>query len=302
MDFKRLTTDIYSHFNRYFKNQPYDLCVYNLPSLIVWTNTVSQHYALERDDMLILYIDYPKVDIERHLIMPVSLNHPLPPEKLVALADEFGFSTYQYIPGEYMVENRSQLASYFKIEEQPEYSDYLYKTKDLAYLRGNKYSKKRNLIHQFEKDFVEKDRVVVEPLVSSKADEYLSFLQEWCDERDCQDDADISLKCEKEAIVKALHNLEKLDFKGLCLRIDGVINAFGVASKLNDRMGILMFEKAFTRVKGLYQYFDRTCARRLFRDFTYINKESDMGIPGITKAKRSYHPVGMTTSYKLTRV
>jgi hypothetical protein len=86
---------------------------------------------------------------------------------------------------------------------------------------------------------------------------------------------------------------------GILIRVDGVVSAFGIASHLTDNMGVLHFEKAFASMKGLYQYFDRECARRLFGNYTYINKESDMGIPGLAKAKKSYHPVMRVKSYKL---
>ena len=64
-------------------------------------------------------------------------------------------------------------------------------------------------------------------------------------------------------------------------------------------MGVLHFEKALSNIKGLYQYFDSECAKRLFKGYKYINKESDMGDPGLAKSKKSYHPVMIVKSYKL---
>jgi hypothetical protein len=64
-------------------------------------------------------------------------------------------------------------------------------------------------------------------------------------------------------------------------------------------MATLQYEKAFGSIKGLYQYFDNACARMLVNGYTYLNKESDMGIPGLTKAKKSYHPLKMVRSVKL---
>ena len=100
--------------------------------------------------------------------------------------------------------------------------------------------------------------------------------------------------------VCALEHMGLLKLKGIILRIDGEVNAFGVAAFPRDDMGSLHFEKADAGIKGLYQYFDRECARRLFHGYTYINKESDMGIPGLAKAKLSYHPAMRVKSYKLT--
>ena len=132
MEFNQLTPDRYQSLKPFFENQPYDLCVYNLPSLIVWTNSVSKHYAGIKDDLLVLYIDYPKVvDIPAHLILPVSREGELRlhPKDLFDLTVSLGFRSCQYVPEAYIKNNDQKIIeSYFKIEEQPEYSDYVYKT------------------------------------------------------------------------------------------------------------------------------------------------------------------------------
>ena len=85
------------------------------------------------------------------------------------------------------------------------------------------------------------------------------------------------------------------------LHLDGRVSAFAVGAGLTPDMGVLHFEKAFTWIKGLYQYVDQLCARTLFSGYPYINKESDMGVPGLQRAKRSYHPLMQVASYALRR-
>jgi signal transduction histidine kinase len=108
------------------------------------------------------------------------------------------------------------------------------------------------------------------------------------------------LKDENQAAINTIENIDLFELDGILLRIDGEINAFGIASRLTENMGVLHFEKAFASKKGLYQYFDRECARRFFKGCSYINKESDMNVPGLAKAKKSYHPVMTVKSYMLT--
>ena len=81
--------------------------------------------------------------------------------------------------------------------------------------------------------------------------------------------------------------------------MDGAVSAFGISAPLTADTATLQYEKAFGSIKGLYQYFDNACARMLFDGYTYLNKESDMGIPGLSQAKKSYHPVRMVRSVKL---
>jgi len=72
-----------------------------------------------------------------------------------------------------------------------------------------------------------------------------------------------------------------------------------MTSVLTQEMGVMHFEKALAGIKGLYQYFDNICVKHLLKDYKYTNKENDMGLPGLIKSKKSYHPVMMIRSYEL---
>ena len=137
-------------------------------------------------------------------------------------------------------------------------------------------------------------------MVPSVLSECIDFLEKWCEERNCDIKEDETLLCERQAAINTIENIDLFELDGILLRIDGETNAFGIASRLTESMGVLHFEKAFASKKGLYQYFDRECARRLFKGLPYINKESDMNIPGLAKTKKSYHPVMTVKSYILT--
>ena len=141
----------------------------------------------------------------------------------------------------------------------------------------------------------------MEPITAAVSSDCIEFLEKWCEEHDCgnKEQHKLDLSCEREAAINALEHIDILGVNGLLLRIEGIVSAFAIASHLTETTGALHFEKAFANVKGLYQYFDNLCAKRLFSGYRYINKESDMGLEGLAKAKRSYHPVKMVKSYKL---
>jgi len=192
-----------------------------------------------------------------------------------------------------------EVGRHFEIIPRPGFSDYVYNRADLAELAGDRYHKKRNLIRQFEKAHSIGDEVIVTGMTPADADDCLDFLDEWCAERDCNRIMDSDISCERNAAENAIRNLDSTGWRGLILRINGTVSAFGLASRLTGDMGTLNFEKAFASVKGLYQYFDRECAKRLFSDFSFINKESDMGEPGLAKAKHSYHPARIISAFDL---
>ncbi len=141
--------------------------------------------------------------------------------------------------------------------------------------------------------------VQVEKITGKVTPECLDFLEDWCLVRDCDQNPEEDLACEKQATVNAIENFETMEMRGLLVRIDGRVSAFGIAAPLTTEMGALHFEKAYSDIKGLYQYLDQQCAQHLFRNRKYINKESDMGMPGIAQAKKSYHPERMINSHQL---
>lgn len=302
MSFKLLEPADFDAYKSYFRNQSYNLCIYTLPSLIVWTNSMARHFVRKREDMLLIYIDYPRWDVSPHLIMPISPEHEVEPEALSEICSSVDFRTITNVPESYVNHfGADAIAEFFQIELQPEYEDYVYKTEDLRFLKGNKYAKKRNLINQFEKEYVSKNRVHIEKMTRSNAKECFDFLDKWCEEKDCGENRDKVLACEREAVIKAITYIESIGMNGILLRIDGEVSAFGMSSILNPEMGVLHFEKAFSKIKGLYQYFDRECARQLFVESSLINKENDMDIPEIAFTKKSYFPAMRVKSFKFTQ-
>lgn len=302
-EFKLLEPGDYDTYAPYFRNQSYDLCIYTLPSLIVWTNNMARHFVAVNDGALWIYMDYPRLQLPPHLIMPICPDRLIGPEELAAVSAATKFSVIGNVPESYIERvGRETIARFFEITEQPEYADYVYRTEDLASLKGNKYAKKRNLISQFERELLVSDRVRVDSMTGANAMESLEFLEKWCEEKDCAEKRDKVLACEREAAVKGISLMESIGMRGILLRIDGEVNAFGMASTLTGDTGVLHFEKAFSRVKGLYQYFDRECARRLFPESPLINKENDMSIPEIAHAKNSYYPVKRIKSFKFTKI
>lgn len=301
MELKPITPDDYPKLKYFFEQQTYRLCEYSLPSIIVWSTDEYKPYGAVDGDTAVIGAEFVNRKEDRHLLLPVSPSREYSPEELCELAEKLKFDTYWFVPGDYIKKyGRKRVGSCFSIGEQKGFSDYVYLTSDLATLVGNKYSKKRNLIHQFEKNYLTNGNVRIEPIAASMADECIEFLEKWCLENNCDSDEAPDLACEKQAAINALKNIDKLGIRGLLLRLNGKVSAFGIASQLTADMGVLHFEKAFANIKGLYQYFDNLCAKQLLSGYKYINKESDMNIPGLAKAKKSYRPVMIIKSYTLT--
>jgi hypothetical protein len=297
---KELTPADYQTYVHYFANQRHRLCAYSLPSIIAWSNREYKPYGAEYDGALIVAADFETEKQNRHMILPISPERMVPPEELVAVATDAGYSQYWFVPEAYLEHfGDDAIDAHFTVRPHAAYDDYVYRVNDLAELKGGRYAKKRNLIKQFQRLYVDPGKVAIEPVGPGNAEACLHFLEKWCRERDCDADEQVDLACEKQATINALNHFETFALKGILLRIDGEVSAFGISAHLTRDMATLQYEKAFGSVKGLYQYFDNACAKMLFDGYTYLNKESDMGIPGLAKAKKSYYPVEMVRSFKL---
>ncbi|NNF98877.1 MAG: DUF2156 domain-containing protein [Desulfobacteraceae bacterium] len=300
MNLRQLKFEDYPKYKLFFNDQSHTLCAYSLPSVLAWTNDEYQPFGAVYKDALILAAEFQTEKKYRHLILPLRPGHDFSPQELCDIAVTSGFDEYWFVPEAFLKhQGTSDLKARFHVHRHAELDDYIFLVEDLSLLKGNKFSKKRNLINQFHRDYVDTGRVDIEPITPNALDDCLEFLELWCEERKCHEGEDMLLACEKQATINTLLNISLFELTGILLRIDGMVSAFGIAAPLTRDMAVLQYEKAFSDVKGLYQYFDGQCAMRLFNGYTYINKESDMGVEGLKKAKKSYHPVKKMRSYRL---
>lgn len=295
-----LTAEDYNNLIHYFKPQTHRLCYYSLSSLIVWSHHLSKPVWKIEDDALITGMVFFSKPADNYLLLPIAKGKQFSPAQLLRVATKNGFNKYQFIPEDYVTgDNYVDIKNIFDIVEQPKAEDYIFRTEDLAELKGKKYSKKRNLINQFKNTYLKNNNIETAPLTFRDVPECLMLLNTWAEAKTYDIDSNSNAACEKKVAENALNNIDKLGFSGLQLRIDGAIKAFGIASKLTDDIGGFNFEKADSDIKGLYQYFDQQCALQLFSDVPYINKECDMGDPGLRQAKRSYYPDSTVKSFQL---
>lgn len=300
MNFTPLTVSEYDTLKPLFADQPYNLCIYSPSSLISWSNRTFKSFYAMRNGILFIACERQDQPADRHLILPISAQKVYSPSELHRYATQLGFEQYWYVPGDYLeTVGHGEFEALFVIEEQKEFADYVYLTEDLINLKGNRFSKKRNLIHQFFREYVRHGRVKVEMIDAQQIEECLQFLEIWCEEHDCDAEQETSLACEKDALITTLHNIEHFESMGILVRVDGEVSALGIGSRLNESMATLNFEKAFSRTKGLYQFLDNECAKKLFSEFKYVNKESDMNLPNLAESKQSYNPIMRIKSFAL---
>lgn len=179
-----------------------------------------------------------------------------------------------------------------QIQECRDHWDYLYNVSELVELKGRKFHKKKNLLHQFERDygatFVQLDEKNVEWALALQTDWFL-----W---RNTENDH--TLDAENRAIVKVLHDWSRIGgLMGGGLIVDDKMIAYTVAEALDDRSVVIHFEKGCPHFKGVYQAINQIFLEQCCQQFEVVNREQDLGDQGLRKAKLSYNPVGFLKKY-----
>jgi hypothetical protein len=171
--------------------------------------------------------------------------------------------------------------------------DYLYLREELATLPGNRFHKKKNRINYF----AARHTYEVHLYSADHLCGCLQLLDEWG--RVAEVEGNRSFGLEMDATVEALAQADVLDLEGVVVTVDGVVRAFAVGERLSRDTAVCHFEKADHFMEGLSQLVNREYARLLFTDCRYINREQDLGEPGLRNAKLSYHPVELVKKFRV---
>jgi uncharacterized protein len=182
----------------------------------------------------------------------------------------------------------------FTIERSDRTADYVYEAEALRELPGRKYGSKRNHISQFLRHHPDYEIV---PVGEENLDECRRIIDQWCKARNCTCGSPES--CEKYACNRMLDQWGKLDMQGILLRVDGMFEAFTIGELLDDRTVAIRYEKANGEIHGLYAILNRDFLQKFGPAICHVNREEDMGIEGLRKAKESYHPCLMIQKYTL---
>ncbi len=170
-----------------------------------------------------------------------------------------------------------------------EHSDYVYLLEDMRKLPGKKYRAKRQFIRRIIRLSPRTERV------RDNIKECIALNDSWYDSKD----ASPEIRDEHEAVKKVLLNFSSLDVEGICIRIDSRIEAFAIGEPLNALTYVDHFEKANPDIKGLYQYLLNEFSVFIPENFKLLNREQDLGIEGLKKAKKSYYPVKLVHKFRI---
>lgn len=171
--------------------------------------------------------------------------------------------------------------------------DYVYDINDLADLKGRKYQSKRNHCNRFRSLYPD---YTVEVLGENNIESVKAMAEKWYSDK-LKENPDADYHMERKALEKAFRHYKELDMEGMALLSDGEVLAFTMASRMSHTTFDVNFEKARSDVHGAYTIINQEFAmyiRSKYPNVLYLDREEDMGLEGLRKAKESYYPHHMT--------
>jgi hypothetical protein len=264
-------------------------CEYSFANLCAWNHIYRFSWCVHRERLLILD------NGSDYLLHPVG--EPLEPGELEEISAQLRRSgksgDIALVPREY-VDGNPGITGRYRVSFERDFADYIYCVRRLSELKGSRLQKKKNLISQFHRRYPDSR---VEPMTREMREKALKL-----NEKILRSNREINLTIREEqsAIRAAFQDFDAIGMEGLVLLVGRDPVAFSVFSRLNRFMADIHFEKADLDFKGAAQVINHETALHLGPRFEYLNREQDLGIPGLRQAKLSYDPELVDVTAMLT--
>lgn len=285
--FKELTIDDKKVFDRYLKTAGKQNSESCFTTLFLWKHQLNYKYAIINDMLCIqaqygnypsfFYMPYGDGDIKTTLealweyshknggkmrIRPVLFEDKKLLERL--FPNKFHFTELRYA------------------------YDYVYFVNELISLSGKKYHQKRNHFNKFIED--NEGNYSFETTVD--VEKCRSIMNGFLDRQEGDTSG------ERTAMKHLFDNYEALDVTGSVIKLSDKIIAMSFAEIIKDDTVLIHVEKADKNVRGAYNAINKKFLENCYSDKTYVNREEDMGIEGLRKAKSSYNPVYLIEKFE----
>lgn len=294
IQFKNLELEDKAAFDAFFQNRYYENSHFNFTNLFMWREPYHIQWAVE-DGVL-----YSKAEWEGQEFA----MQPFGPEEKMRQAVEQWLAYFkgkgtQFVMSGIETKMANFLQSYgpvqFKIEAERDNFDYVYETESLIQLSGRKFHSKKNHLNSFKKTYPE---AVYKPITSEISLLCKLNINGWYKKHGTFDDP--ILTQERKAIIEVLNHFEYLKLQGGAIFLGERVIAFTFGEQLNSDTAVIHVEKADPEIRGAYNAINQAFLEHAWSGLKYVNREEDMGLEGLRKAKESYRPVRLVEKFTAT--
>jgi hypothetical protein len=276
-----------------FQRHPQALGIYTFAALAIWQKVYNITWSMPHADLLLIQTAEKGI---KSLLQPIGAFSEQDENALLADIKSSKYSLKLLGVTDQFLLRHAKFCSHFTVHADRDMANYLYRTEDLAGLHGGHFEKKRNLIAQARHEYRWQTadicmkchphclRILADIATHEKSEKQLQELQK-----------------ELMALEYTLENFVDLGLSGIAVYVDDTPVAFSIYEALNPNTAVVHFEKAERAYKGLFQVVNQETAKVIKeKGFKYINREEDLGIPGLRHAKTSYFPAAILSNYTLT--
>ncbi|MDY5576745.1 MAG: phosphatidylglycerol lysyltransferase domain-containing protein [Lachnospiraceae bacterium] len=295
-ELKELRYEDYWEVRKLFALRYAETCENIITNSYIWKDYYEARYITDGEGLFWIY----KLDGEYFTASPVCSDENI--EKYFLMAkDYFHQELHQklimYTVDEKLVKQLGLPEEQYLVEEDRRYFDYVYDADALRNLSGKKYHKKKNHINAFHKEY--DGRYECRVMTAKDSSMISEYLDRWHAMRDIEDDYhrdDYELRGIKELITHA----DDINMDMFGVLIDGQLEAFTLGTYLKrEETAYIHVEKANPDIRGLYPFVNQQFLIKCFPTAKRVNREDDMGLEGLRKAKMSYNPIYMAKKYNV---
>jgi hypothetical protein len=284
LNFQPVTINDRDTLQSFFRTAPFRNCDFSFANIFCWKHLYNTNFAIEDGT---LYIRFQVSDGIPGYLFPLGwsdLRHALDRIGSDAGARQTPLRLYA-ITREMFDLIETAYPEQFIYQSNRAWSEYIYSTEDLISLAGKKYQPKRNHINRFIRTYEWEYLPVTREIIP----DCLKLYRRWCAENGgCESDTSLIEECKATHI--AFQNFEQLGLTGGALRVNGEILAYSYGQPLGgDTFGVHA-EKSLYEIEGGFAMINRQFAEHNCKPYKYTNREEDLGLESLRKAKLSYIP------------
>ena len=303
----RITIESRDELQKYLRGYRYCTSGLSFSSLYMWRDINDFSWEMFGDYMCICGMSH--LELEEGIILPFmavpltstgSYDSAKRRETVLMAKEKMEEAGYPFsmrlVPFPLTEELAKAFPGQLKIVADRDNFDYLYHKNDMIELKGRSLHKKKNHMNYFLKNY----EYEYKPLTSDMAEDAMRFIAEFNARKEIPPHERELLDMEERAMKDVFENIEKAGYLAGAILIDGKIEALSVGGIINSNTVGVHIEKANIGYRGLYQIINMEFCKHLPAEIKYVNREEDMGLPGLRKSKLSYKPVKLVEKYIVT--
>lgn len=266
---------------------------YSFLTLYLWRDYCNVEYAILEDALIIKKTEDKKGS---YFMQPMGYSDVTLPKIVAELQqmkkkDSTMISLFRDIEEPFLLRLQTMYESNVIYAEDRKNFDYIYETQKLIDLTGEKLHNRKNQYKQFIKKYNYSLKDIQDPSV---VEDCLNLAKSWFEGTKVKHKECVF---ELAGIRDIFNHLDFLSACGMVVYVDGKIAGFTIGEKVSSQMAIIHVEKGNTNYKGIYAFINKTFAQEYLYDMALINREEDLGLAELRKAKLAYDPLRLEKKY-----